>query len=285
MPNKLLYNPLNTEAAEFRLLTILLNEDDELPVQCSLETCSLSQPPPYHALSYVWGDPGVAAEIIINDTPFQATRNLEQALRTIRYRLKNELGIIFRTNRTNEVEAAAGGPAELRLSTSTEYRIWVDAVCINQQDVYERNRQVALMKDIYSSAHRVLVWFGPGDRDTDWLFEICEQYKKGDILQKLLPSDDARYKTVITFWRISERPWWSRVWVLQEFVVARNDPVFLCGFRSTRSERFFNLYWELFYAIIKMNNATDRYCCFTKFKTCEMSINATEALILKAYTT
>lgn len=122
MSSTLLYNPLNTEAAEFRLLTILPSEDDEIPVQCSLETCSLSPPPPYHALSYAWGNPGVAAGIIIDDTSFQATHNLEQALRAIRYRLENDLRMIFRTNRTDDEEAAAG-VAELRLSTSAKYRI------------------------------------------------------------------------------------------------------------------------------------------------------------------
>ncbi|KAG8423675.1 hypothetical protein J3459_008407 [Metarhizium acridum] len=45
--------------------------------------------------------------------------------------------------------------------------LWIDAVCINQQDLDERARQVSLMAEIYASAERVLAWAGPSAPDSN----------------------------------------------------------------------------------------------------------------------
>jgi len=45
--------------------------------------------------------------------------------------------------------------------------IWVDSICINQDDEQERETQVSLMQEIYGSASLVYVWLGPGDRNSD----------------------------------------------------------------------------------------------------------------------
>jgi hypothetical protein len=45
--------------------------------------------------------------------------------------------------------------------------LWVNAICINQDDVRERNDQVSLMDDIYGKAQQKLVWLGPDVNDSD----------------------------------------------------------------------------------------------------------------------
>lgn len=88
----------------------------------------------YHALSYCWGDTSDTIEIYCAGLPFLVTRNLHEGLSQLR-------------------------------SPDKILRLWVDAVCLNQHDVSERNHQVSLMKQIYEAAIQVDVWLGPSDMD------------------------------------------------------------------------------------------------------------------------
>jgi len=128
------YKPLDFVNFEFRLLTLLENEDssEEGQICCELKHAYLDDPPQYHALSYCWGDPTVIAPILVNGSTMEVTTNLEAALRELR-----EL-------RGQKVKT-----------------IWVDALCINQQDPTERGLQVMRMGLIYSRAFTVLAWLGP----------------------------------------------------------------------------------------------------------------------------
>ncbi|KAH8647488.1 heterokaryon incompatibility protein-domain-containing protein, partial [Tricladium varicosporioides] len=130
------YKPLDFTTFEFRLLTILPLEDgdgdQDKTIRCSLSHSLLIEPPEYHALSYCWGDPGSTATIIVNGNPTRVTKNLETALWELRYR---------------------------QIQT-----IWVDALCINQNDLVERGLQVPRMGLIYSRAVEVIVWLG-GEAD------------------------------------------------------------------------------------------------------------------------
>ncbi|KAF1850138.1 heterokaryon incompatibility, partial [Cucurbitaria berberidis CBS 394.84] len=83
----------------------------------------------FAALSYVWGSPSNRERITVNGTDVPATMNLEAALRRVRNTEKVEL-------------------------------LWVDAICINQTDIVEKNIQVMRMKEIYTKSARVLVWIG-----------------------------------------------------------------------------------------------------------------------------
>jgi hypothetical protein len=102
------YKPLDFVNFEFRLLTLLETEDSsqEGQIRCELKHAYLDDPPQYHALSYCWGDPTVTAPILVNGSTMEVTTNLEAALPELR-------GQKIKT-------------------------IWVDALCINQQDPTER---------------------------------------------------------------------------------------------------------------------------------------------------
>ena len=114
-----------------RLLRVLPAESSEDPLVCALSAASLDEKPEYAALSYTWGEPIFDHKITLNGSPFMISTNLHDALRTFR-------------DRKHQV-------------------IWVDAVCINQSNFDERNRQVLLMQRIYALSTFVLVYLGDID--------------------------------------------------------------------------------------------------------------------------
>lgn len=102
---------------------------------------------PYEAISYVWGDPQKRRDITIDGVTLSVTENLHGALTAFRHR------------------PVAGSSEELNAGKAPAQRqqvrrLWVDAVCINQEDLQERLSQVKLMSFIYAGASRVLSWLG-----------------------------------------------------------------------------------------------------------------------------
>lgn len=132
-------------------MTLLPAPTKDAPIECTLSIGSLNdQNLHYEALSYEWGDPDSPKhEILLDGQPFIIRRNLWQALRCLR----------------TEISART---------------LWVDAICINQEDVSERNHQVGMMGSIYSFASSVRVWLGEkgdGSREAILLLhEIWESF-------------------------------------------------------------------------------------------------------------
>lgn len=127
-----------------RILTLAASPDSSEPIHVRLATVNLADEPVYEALSYCWGDATNKLLIFCDGKPFPVTENLESALRHIRL------------------------PDEDRV-------LWIDALCINQNDVSERAHQVNLMREVYRRASRVLVWLGDGTPDSDLVFPLCER--------------------------------------------------------------------------------------------------------------
>lgn len=89
----------------------------------------------------------------------------------------------------------------LRLRHPTRRRrLWVDSICINQDDRDEKSHQVAMMFDIYKNAGRVIIWLGPGTPHSDYAVEWCEQFKGQRFFRdsSLFP----RNSYVVTYWVI-----------------------------------------------------------------------------------
>lgn len=95
--------------------------------------------------------------------------------------------------------------------------IWVDQICIDQSNTVERNAQVSLMGQIYARARNVIAWLGRHDRDAEDAI--------GYIKRRNLSRGPRSFKT----WKSERRwaldalganPYWSRLWVVQEFVLA-----------------------------------------------------------------
>jgi hypothetical protein len=94
----------------------------------------------YTALSYAWGQDNDLRPICVGENIFNVSANLEEALRELQ-------------DERNDVI------------------LWVDHICINQEDEIERGHQVQQMKQIYAEATRVIAWVGPAADNSDLILE------------------------------------------------------------------------------------------------------------------
>ncbi|KAK5072476.1 hypothetical protein LTR64_005052 [Lithohypha guttulata] len=146
----------------------------------------------------VLGRPPDADSIRINDHEFNCSPNLRIALQHLR-------------------------------SKDEEVTFWVDAACINQEDISEKNTQVRLMNLVYKQAKIVRVWLGePFDGSGEAMMFIDDlQHWQAD--QKLSKHCQVITEALMNKVKLlTEFPWWQRVWVMQEVVLARSVD-FHCG--------------------------------------------------------
>jgi hypothetical protein len=118
------------------------------PLKFSFKTISLNADPQpaYYAVSYTWGSPDIRRELFVDGHRVSVPHNTEEALRSLcRHKQKKKTGI-----------------RRIFPSSEDEIVLWIDAICINQVDVNERNWQVAMMGLVFSTATEVLIWLGRG---------------------------------------------------------------------------------------------------------------------------
>jgi hypothetical protein len=172
-------------------------------VRTTIRECEANIYTGYIAISYVWGDPSPGGSILLDGKPSPLTASLDAALRGVR-------------------------------DTSTACRVWADALCINQADIAERNRQVRLMGSIYSLADHTVIYLGRLTPGAEWVLRNAS----GDAARwPLLPGEGETDKTLSSLRDILGRPWFTRTWILQELVLSR-DPLVQCGRLRTRWTRF-----------------------------------------------
>jgi Heterokaryon incompatibility protein (HET) len=200
-----LWKPLNGDR-QVRLLKIFPTVKDEgLPedtIECRLETWDLdSAKGRYDALSYAWGAEGNGFEYIQCDNITKKIwRNLHQALIQLRRKISSK-------------------------ATRQTKLIWVDALCIDQTDMLERQNQIGLMKDIFGFAAQVLIWLGEHDEVSRQVWKSTEGAEPGSVTETLRNLFQWNMSMRESFVR---RPWFHRVWTLQEVVLSRKATM-LCG--------------------------------------------------------
>ena len=186
------YSPLVSHANEIRLLSLLPGQSSG-QVRCTLYVVDLSNAPPFDALSYTWGDPNITKSIQVNDSAFQATTNLEAFLR--------------------------------QRQTEHEQRpLWIDAVCINQADVLEKTAQVLKMADIYEKCTWLTIWLGLGTIESDFALQTLINAANGELRWGPDGKEDKAIENLM------KRPWWTRVWIVQEIGFGAKGGVY--GFDS-----------------------------------------------------
>jgi hypothetical protein len=120
--------------------------------------------------------------------------------------------------------------ALINFRSSRPRTLWVDAICIDQDNDEERNHQVSKMQRIYSNAKLVLVWLGPTLQDSEFAFKLLHQLRNklvnNNSAEKILGRKNQRCLVAIV--DLFCRPYWSRVWVVQEVSCAQNVMVH-CG--------------------------------------------------------
>ncbi|KAK3299463.1 heterokaryon incompatibility protein-domain-containing protein [Chaetomium fimeti] len=235
------YDNLSRDDREVRLVRFS-NSESSLEVELILHRLSLDDLPSYHALSYIWGDPAPTRSIRVNGKPLPVAHNLHQALLDV--------------HRT--------------LGDAQEW-LWVDAICINQDNSEERSWQVGLMGHIFGRAALVYLWLGPSSDDSDVLrmarrigpdahragisdlwfswesFNYQPMYIQDDtesverresFLARALDDEELRSPGMLAaVASLLERPNWYRAWIVQEIALAR-DGLVLCGTERVSLDAF-----------------------------------------------
>jgi hypothetical protein len=198
-----IYTPVNSHKGEIRLVTIKSGTQPE-PIRCNLSYVSLNDKPEYEALSYVWGVPSTPISILLDEHTFGVTQNLGLALRF------------------------------LRLPTD-DRTLWIDAICVNQDDLDERSAQVQLMKSIYQDAHQVVSWLGDEDENAayaDWFISqaIDQDFSTEWLITQLVENVDMHKALLHLSLHLSEemQSYWGRLWIMQEIAFAQ-DGILRCG--------------------------------------------------------
>ena len=218
-------------------------------IKIAVKIFTLGDVPKYDCLSYTWTKEKPTCPIQCNGQTTYVRPNLFAVLRRLRH-------------------------------SSQTKALWIDAICINQDDPEEKNHQVPLMHRIYHGANRVIIWLGEDDGEAVHAFPILNWiYKSFHSDKDFKPSWDARdprprsllgrlplgtrgrlllhdllsrpraasredsdkdtasspvrlprltKEAWASLQAIIQRPWFTRVWVVQEVVLAK-DSIVLCG--------------------------------------------------------
>ena len=198
----------------------LLPGDRSAPLQCELHRADVprnvspesASGPTFEALSYVWGDGNLCQQIFCNKSVIKITQSLFDAL------------------------------IHLRHSEETRM-LWVDAVCIDQNNNDEKIEQIPHMKDIYQHASQVVIWLGLADESTSRVLDLIrlaakclrqesgQSMPQGDYSRFGEPFSDERNRqrgfpplaeleSWLSVTALFARSWFSRCWTFHEAVLA-----------------------------------------------------------------
>ncbi|KAI0401289.1 heterokaryon incompatibility protein-domain-containing protein [Xylaria palmicola] len=157
----------------------------------------------YEAISYTWGDTTEHAVIEIDGRPTRIPRKVVRILRALRH------------------------PWRPRM-------LWIDYICINQNDINEKSHQVAMMRSIYYRAVNVIVWLDPLPDTTvaiDLLLEIARSPGLTGLQGAYQYGQRDQRHRLLALARFIENDYFNRVWVVQEIASAQKIQV-LCGGQS-----------------------------------------------------
>ncbi|KAI1744718.1 HET-domain-containing protein [Xylaria scruposa] len=202
---------IDSNRGQIRLLQLAPGRVGE-PIRCSYQIASVDENVPYQTLSYVWGAMDGNKTIIVEGTEADLTDNLFDALTRIRH------------------------------ETEPRY-LWVDALCINQQDGEEKTAQVNMMHRIYANCVQCNMWMGKidaatvGGTDAEALeaakgaldaVRILADKEADDYLSPHLASKDQKRKAGKALKELMHTRWWSRIWTVQE-ATSPKDAIVLWG--------------------------------------------------------
>ncbi|KAK1238236.1 hypothetical protein MKX08_002815 [Trichoderma sp. CBMAI-0020] len=194
--------PLSTNGHHIRLVKIKAVQDhgaNELMLDLAVH--QFTDNIAYNAVSYEWGNAEAAAQIQINNQAVSIRQNLHDFLEI------------------------------LSQSSYKDEWLFIDAICIDQGNILERNAQVQRMGDIYRQARVVLVWLGPATPESDFIFDMCETHAvsvENDPLAAI--SWEGEIGDALD--TIYQRSYWTRLWIIQELLLAKSI-IFFCGSKLT----------------------------------------------------
>ncbi len=187
-------------ASHIRLLQLTPDKDETAPIHCQLLDYPLCESPKgthlCEALSYVWGSPSKPRLIYINGNGhLPVTENLYAA------------------------------HVRLRDGFLPRLVVWIDAVCIHQGDIEERNHQVWMMAKIYAYATRVIVWLEQTPDESGYDRSATNTHQAFEILRSIAASPfqalghgEAISSELVL--AVLQHPGFRRIWALQEVAAA-----------------------------------------------------------------
>jgi hypothetical protein len=242
--------PIGSAVGQIRLLTLLESTQRNFPgnteqdgqpsinpsIRWTSEVVSLDENPVYAALSYVWGSTSTLRPILVDKKLSYITANLEQAL------------------------------CSIQKTVGASFNIWVDAICINQQDNDKKTTQIQQMRRIFQAATLVFGWIGPEMDNSDEAMDILDCVGKDAIkagILRLCPEEidtwwdtdhnnvphgsrksikdpSEHVKVSLPFQALemfSKREYWNRAWIVQEVSTPKNL-LFVCGAKQLPFRRF-----------------------------------------------
>lgn len=200
-----IYTPLKT--FQFRIFELDAGYGDGSPIVGRLHVMSLKEPPKYTALSYVWGQEPDIHRIQVNNKNMKVRPNIFQALQRLAARARNDR------------------------HSSSQY-LWIDSLCINQEDLSEKNVQVTQMANIYQRAENVILWLGEEDFASNSAISFIEQVV---ALHVTFTGTWWESYALTALSQLLGRPWFRRRWIIQEAAFSRQTLV-LCGGQSIQLE-------------------------------------------------
>lgn len=223
-----------TEDGDCILFNFVTGETRHLSSTAPLGDEAPEDQPRYEALSYAWGNADATEFIEVEandqlaglDPPaiLKIRPNLAAALRFLRY------------------------VDDVRI-------LWIDAICINQEDVKERNEQVRLMTNIYAFSHRIIAWLGEESHDSKHALAVLQHIghqltttrggrliaAPGTTEHNLwrndfeLSFDQHTWNALFSF---VERAWFYRLWCWQEIKLGGPHSLLQCGSNSIQWNHF-----------------------------------------------
>lgn len=221
------YRVLQPTVQEIRVLCIDRNLDvgDRAPMRCKVKHISLRDVPieDFLAVSYCWGGSKKRAPLVIDGRVIMIPQTAAIAIRN--------------------------------LSKVSSIPLWIDAVCIDQNDLREKGQQVTMMKEIYSKALSVSIWLGPAQSSTvdaiasiEKIYEQCLEAIGGleHLNTHLYGSSDFTHWDATLPFTYSDAPlpdcdwsalqmfysaqWFGRLWVIQEIGLAKDSTFYVGSF-------------------------------------------------------
>ncbi|KAF2830078.1 HET-domain-containing protein [Ophiobolus disseminans] len=181
---------------EFRLVRILPERMSKL--KCEIVHQSLDDAPDYVAISYAWGDGVDTKLLILEGASVPITGSLYDALKAVRQKKQETL-------------------------------VWVDALCIDQNNRDERATQVRLMGLIYSKATSVAIWLGPEANKSTLAMQLLQQVADNTVSKQRVQAVRQYADSEALLALFKKRDYWKRLWVVQEVLLAEKKMVY-CGY-------------------------------------------------------